>query len=80
MKTVTATLVIEVLVDCPVCDRLIDILREADTDGYDHNDEGHVIEQACPDGNWYDKHKKFSVSDVTCSLCKESFNVNGLEW
>jgi hypothetical protein len=34
MKTVTARLDIEVFVDCPECNDLIDLLKEKDTNGY----------------------------------------------
>ena len=79
-ETVTARLDIEVFVNCPHCDYLVDLLLENDTDGYNHNEEGHVISQACPDGSWYDKHKNFEVDDVTCGLCKKEFNVKGIDW
>ena len=80
MDTVTARLDIEIFVDCPECEYLIDILKESDTAGYDHNEEGHVLTQAFPDGSWCDKHKEFEVLHVECSHCNHEFNVKGLEW
>ncbi|MDB4261442.1 hypothetical protein N9878_01105 [bacterium] len=80
MEEATARLDIEVFVDCPHCGNFIDLMRDSDTNGYDHNEEGLVLEQACPDGYWIDEHKKFEVSNVTCSECKKDFNVKGLEW
>lgn len=80
MKTVEARLDIEVFVDCPHCGFFIDLMQESDTDDHNHNEEGLVIGQACPDGYWIDEHKKFEVNDVTCGECKGSFNVKGLEW
>jgi translation initiation factor 2 beta subunit (eIF-2beta)/eIF-5 len=80
MKTVSARLDIEVFVDCPHCDSLIDLLNPDDTDGHNHNEESYVIAQACPDGAWIDEHKKFDVENVTCSECKKDFNVKGLDW
>jgi len=82
MKTVKAQLDIEVVVDCPIpeCDHLIDLMDENDTSGHNHNEEGSVITQACPEGRWIDEHKKFIISNVKCSKCGESFNVRGLEW
>lgn len=80
MKTAAARLAIEVFVDCPHCDRLIDLMDEDDTGGYNHNDEGGVISQACPDGVWMDEHKHFEISDVECSECGGTFNVKGLQW
>ncbi|RUM44032.1 MAG: hypothetical protein DSY80_04865 [Desulfocapsa sp.] len=79
-KTVNARLDIEIFVDCPNCDRTLDILNESDTDNYNHNDEGDVLGQACPKGSWIEEHKKFEVFDITCTHCKETFNVKGLEW
>lgn len=80
MKTATARLCIEVYVECPHCNYTIDLLDETDTCDYNHDEDGHVISQACPDGSWTDEHKRFSVKDVRCSHCKKRFNVAGLEW
>lgn len=80
MKEVTARLDISVYVNCPNCESHIDLMDESDTDGHCLNDEGHVIQQACPDGVWRDEHEKFEISHVTCSECKSNFNVKGLEW
>ena len=80
METVSATLVINVQVDCPKCAAYIDLLDERETDNYNHNEEGAVIMQACPDGHWCDKHAEFNVRNVTCSECKTSFNVETISW
>ena len=80
LKTVTASLCIEVNVDCPHCDSMIDIMRESETDGYDHNEEGLVLSQACPDGCWHTRHEEFEVRNVTCGQCKKDFDVKGLDW
>ena len=77
MTEVMARLDIELFVDCPKCDHLIDLLNQKDTAGYDHNEEGRVLTQACPDGYWTDEHKKFSVKNVECSKCGSQFNVKG---
>ena len=82
MKTVTAKLIIEVLVNCPGCDYMIDLMNEDETNNVNLNDESHILKQACPvNGNhWSDEHEKFEVDEVTCSICKCEFNVKGLEW
>lgn len=80
MKEVTARFDISVYVSCPGCDYLIDLMDESDTDGHALNEEDDVINQACPDGAWIDKHREFEISHVTCSECKGKFNVKGLEW
>ena len=79
-KVVSARLDIEVWVECPHCDNLIDLRNSDDTDGYGHDDCGGVMKQACPDGYWMDEHEKFSIQDVTCSECKKDFDVKELEW
>jgi len=80
MKTARARLDIEVFVDCPECDFMIDLLKIEDTSGHDHNEEGHVLSQACTDGHWSDDHKHFYVDGVKCSQCSEVFNVKELGW
>jgi hypothetical protein len=80
MKTATARLDIEVFVDCPHCDHLIDLVKPEDTAGYDHNEEGYVLSQACPNGHWSEEHKNFEVEEVECSSCGNTFNVKGLDW
>lgn len=82
IKTVSADLTIHVYVNCPHCDDFIDLLDESDTNGYNHNEEGDILRQTCPtNGNhWSDEHKTFSVDDVTCSKCKNDFNVSVLSW
>ena len=82
MKTVTATLVIEVLAHCPGCNYMIDLRNEDETNGDCLDDEGNILRQACPtSGNhWTDEHKKFEVKEVTCTQCKTKFNVKGLDW
>lgn len=79
-QTVSARLYVEVFVNCPNCNRLVDLLDARDTDGHDHNEEGRVISQACPEGNWIEAHQDFEVKDVTCSRCNATFNVKQLEW
>tara|TARA_R110000868_G_scaffold244257_5_gene500410 strand:- start:1771 stop:2016 length:246 start_codon:yes stop_codon:yes gene_type:complete len=79
MKEATdAYLDIEIFVNCPHCDFLIDLLNEGDTNNHNHNEEGHVIRQACGDGLSVDLHKQFEVNNVTCSECENAFNVKGL--
>jgi hypothetical protein len=81
METVEARLDIEIFVDCPKCGYLIDLMKEEDTNGRNHNEEGHLLDQACPsEGHWSDEHEKFEVKEVTCSECKANFSVKGLEW
>lgn len=78
-KTVAARLDIEMFVNCPNedCDFLIDLLREEDTDGTAHNDEGLLLRQMFPENG---DHTDFECDDVVCSKCKTEFNVRELEW
>jgi len=77
-KTVIARLDVEIFVDCPNedCENLINLLDERDTDGYNHDEEGHLIRQVFGD----DDYKEFECGDVVCSKCKTEFNVKELEW
>ncbi|NOQ30198.1 MAG: hypothetical protein GQ570_03650 [Helicobacteraceae bacterium] len=77
MDTVSARLDIEMFVDCPECEHMIDLLSERDTDEYDHNEEGYLLRQMFPSNG---SHDDFECKKVTCSQCKCTFNVKGLEW
>ena len=79
-ETVSGSLDIAVWVTCPSCEHYINLLDESDTNNQDLNEEGHVLNQACPDGHWSEKHNLFKVNNVCCSQCKNEFNVKGLEW
>lgn len=79
-KVVRAKLFIEVFVECPHCDGLLNMMDSDDTSGYNHNDEGDIIRQACPDGIWVDDHEKFEIEDIECTYCGGLFNVRGLDW
>jgi len=80
MKIVKSRLDIQVYVNCPHCDYLIDLLDENDTDGVAHNDCGDILKEAFPSGNWSESHDKFYLEYVTCTDCKGSFRVSGMEW
>lgn len=80
MKPISARLDIRLYVNCPHCDDLLDLLNEDDTGGVDHNEEGYILQQACPDGYWCDSHDKFELHGVICGTCGEVFNVNTIEW
>ena len=79
MKTVGARLDVEIFVNCPneECDYLIDLLREDDTSGTMHNDDGELLRQVWPRNG---SHDDFECEEVVCSKCKTEFNVKALEW
>ena len=79
METVIATLNIEMNVECPneECGAYIDLLSEKDTDGYDHDDDSHLLRQMFPSNG---DNMDFECEDVVCSRCKTQFNVKELEW
>ncbi|TVO75102.1 hypothetical protein [Sedimenticola selenatireducens] len=79
IKTVEARLDIELFVTCPNedCEYLIDLLREDDTDGTLHDDDAALVRQIFPE---HGSHDDFECKEVTCSKCKTTFNVKGLEW
>ena len=78
-----ARLNIEIFVDCPKCKYMIDLMRPEDSNGYNHNHEGQLVEQACPnDGetHWRDAREEFECDEIECSKCNHKFNVRGLDW
>ena len=79
METVAATLTVEMWVNCPndECENYINLLDEKDTDGHGHDDDSALLRQMFPANG---DHSDFECEDVTCSECKETFNVKGLEW
>ena len=79
-KTVSASLQIQIIAECPTCGALINLLDPEDCSGRDHNDEGQVISQAVGQSNWYEAHNDFAVSGIICSECSNIFNVEKLEW
>jgi hypothetical protein len=81
IPVVSAALYIQIQVECPHCEEYLDLLQPGDTDEVQHNDEGHLLNQAIPsDGNWTDAHPTFECQNVTCSTCHKPFNVEALEW
>jgi hypothetical protein len=78
-ETVVARLDIEMFVNCPNedCDYLIDLLKEEDTDGTSHDDEGYLLRQMFPSNG---SHMDFECDDVVCTKCKTKFDVRELEW
>jgi hypothetical protein len=76
---VQALLDIEMFVTCPneECGFYIDLLKEADTDGTMHDDDSYLLRQMFPNNG---SHEDFECEDVTCTKCKTTFNVKGLEW
>lgn len=79
IKTVSATLDIEMFVTCPneECGYFIDLLKEKDTDGTMHDNDSYLLKQMFPSNG---DHSDFECEDVTCTRCKTTFNVAGLEW
>lgn len=76
---VTARLDIEMFVDCPNedCGYLIDLLKEEDTNQVMHDDDSYLLRQMFPS---HGDHDDFECEEVTCTKCKTTFNVKGLEW
>lgn len=79
IKTVAATLSVEMWVTCPndECENYINLLDEKDTDGYAHDDDSFLLRQMFPGRG---DHSDFECDDVTCTECKTTFNVRELEW
>ncbi len=77
IKTVEARLDVEIFVNCPYCDFMIDLLNENDTNDEPLNDDSQLIRQVFdPRVDYSD----FECDEVTCSKCKSTFDVKRLEW
>ena len=76
METVQADLNIELNVTCPHCDEYFDLF---DIDGGQLNEEGGLIEAACPEGYWWQEHKKYEEI-VQCPECKKDVSIKGIVW
>ena len=74
MDTVEAILHISVDVECPYCEAYFDLM--------DHrglNDEGGIIEKACPNGSWHEEHKNFEIK-TKCPECVKEIHIKGIGW
>ena len=80
VKTVPATLDVEIIVECPndECGTYIDILKEGETNGFAHNEESFLIRQVWPAGG--KTNEDFECEGITCSECQTIFNVKTLDW
>lgn len=77
-ETVEAELKIQVLVSCPYCGISLNLLCAHDN--AISNYECHVRTQSYISGEQrYVAQQTLSIDDVTCSHCRQSFNVKGLE-
>lgn len=74
MSGVQAELNIELNVNCPHCDADFDLFE---IDDGRLNEEGWLIQQACPNGYWGEKHEQFKTV-VKCPECRESIEINGI--
>ena len=74
---VSAMLTIELLVRCPDegCQTHIDLLREEDTCGGEHNRDNVLLQQVYQENGGYDG---FVCRGVRCYGCKGVFDVKGL--
>ena len=76
MSATQADLIIELNVSCPSCGEYVNLLDPA----LGLNDEGQILEQACPsEGHWSDSHANFE-QEVKCPMCNHEFLVNEIEW
>jgi len=72
--TIEATLIIELNVSCPKCGNYFNLL---DYGGL--NDEGEMINAACPSIDWSESHKNFR-EEVNCPDCDEKMIIEGISW
>lgn len=76
MHIVQANLKIELNVTCPHCDDYFDLFE---IDDGRLNDDGYLMENTCPEGDWTDAHEEFKET-VTCPECKETVGIQGIYW
>ena len=79
LETVSATLSIQIYVDCPndECGNYIDLMSKRDTNEVDHDDDNELLRQVFyTTSDWSD----FECEKVTCSQCKTAFHVKSLEF
>lgn len=74
MKTVTASLVMELNVTCPSCEESFDLFRSP------LNDEGLMYEKALADERWKIDASERIEEDVVCPDCGAEFKVKGINW
>lgn len=77
LKIVGARLDVEIFVNCPHCDYMIDLLNERDTSNEDLNKDSALLRQVCPSVG---SHDDFECESVTCTQCESEFSVKSLEW
>ena len=71
----TATLRIELYVECPHCENVFDLLTDTSL-----NDDGYLIKQAISDDRWAIPAEDRIECEPECPQCETVFNVKGLEW
>lgn len=75
-KTAEARLYIQLDVTCPHCSADFDLFE---IENGRLNEDGDLIAEACPEGNWSQSHANFEMN-VDCPDCGEKINVKGIYW
>jgi DNA-directed RNA polymerase subunit RPC12/RpoP len=75
VKTVEASLRIELNVECPHCEAWIDLMDDCG----DLNVEGFISRQAMPNGDWSESHDKFEL-DIDCPKCSKKIHIKQIAW
>jgi hypothetical protein len=75
MKTTRASLDITLVVSCPECEHLFDLLTDTDL-----NDEGYLLEETITDKAWKRDEDERLECTAGCPECGEEFNVKGVNW
>ena len=75
MEKIIASLYISISAQCPECEKNIELLTDTDL-----NDDGWLMQQACPDeGAWSDAHEKFECV-VACPECNTKLHLKDIDW
>ena len=75
MKTVEATLIIELNADCPHCGYYIELLKETNL-----NEDNYLLHETITDEAWKRDSSERINEDTICPRCGKEFNVKGVDW
>lgn len=73
-NTVSATLVMELNVDCPECEHQFDLFST------DQNAEGDLYKQVLDDDRWKIEPEERLETYAYCPRCSVCFDVKGVIW
>ena len=73
-NSIRATLIIEVIIFCPKCGQLIDLVTDTKL-----NEEGWLLDSLLQEDSWAIAHENFECY-VNCTFCSTQLSVKGVDW